>query len=182
MGIDRYIRWSDLTSKEKDFLKLQLPLSLLNFADPFIWYFKDLKTETYTWNAKLTHYLTSFGYTVDAHLFLKSADQKFHFQLHNGFNSRAYFPGFSASWIDFPLTEQFSLTTDLTLWAQPKGQRFNAKRNEMLAAGAAEISYKLRPKTQVYLGLNAKTPGWMAGEVFLDRSVSIWSGIRLSVF
>jgi hypothetical protein len=36
VGIDRYVKYSDLTGEEQDFLKKQAYLSLLNFIDPQI--------------------------------------------------------------------------------------------------------------------------------------------------
>ncbi len=35
---------------------------------------------------------------------------------------------------------------------------------------------------RLYLGLDAKTPGWMAGQAFLDRALTVWSGVRVGVF
>jgi hypothetical protein len=186
IGINRYITWSELSSKEQEFLRRQVYLSTLNLVDPFIWWFRDMHADLdghdVIWNAKLSHYLTSFGYTVNAHLFVKSAEQKFLFELHNGFNYKSYFPGITVSSIDYPLWNKWMLTTGATLWPQPKGQRFDQHSSEWLAAGNVEVGYQVDPRIQTYLGINAKTPGWMAGEVFLDRAVSVWTGVRVGVF
>jgi hypothetical protein len=185
-GIDRYIRWSDLNDNERDFLKRQMGLSYLNLIDPNLLGFNSFKSnwfgEEMRWNARLSHALTSFGYVVDAHLMLRWSDQKFHFKWHNGFNDRTYFPGLSLSWIDFPLTDKIALTLDATLWNQPRTQRYNAHGGEMLVAGGVELGYKFKPQARAYVGVEAKTPGWMMGQVFLDRAMTVWTGLRFGVF
>lgn len=186
VGIDRYIRWSDLSDQEKDFLKRQSSLALFNFVDPFLIGFNEFEANVFgheiKWNAKTTHFLTSFGYTVDAHLLVKTGVQKYHLQLHNGFNDRRYFPGFSFSWIDYPIADKVFLTSDFTLWAQPKAQRYNATENNWMVAGGLEVGYQWKPQTRIFVGLDAKTPGWMAGQVFIDRAVTGWSGVKIGVF
>ncbi len=186
VGLDRYIKYSDLTSHEQDFLKRQVPLSLLNLADPFLIGFNQFSATWFgrevTWNSRLSHQLTSFGYTVDAHLMVKWAAQKYHLRLHNGFNDKTYFPGLSLSWIDFPLSDKFSLTTDLTLWNQPGAQRFNSKGGEMLVAGGMELANHWNPDARFFLGIDAKTPGWITGQVFIDRAATAWTGYRAIVF
>ncbi|MGZ3723541.1 MAG: hypothetical protein ACXVA9_11450, partial [Bdellovibrionales bacterium] len=97
VGIKRYIRYSDLNDNERSFLRKNMMLSLLNFADPFLIGFDRFKANIFGrdifWNARLSHFITSFGYTVDANLFLRWEDKKFLLQLHNGFNTETYFPG-----------------------------------------------------------------------------------------
>lgn len=186
VGIDRYIRYSDLNNGERAFLKRQVGLSLLNFADPFLigrnefdarWFGEDVK-----WNARLSHQLTSFGYTVDAHGLFKWNQQKLHLRWHNGFNDKAYFPGLTVSWIDYPLHDRWFLTSDLTLWNQPRAQRYNARGGEMLVGGGTEVSYEFIKASRWYLGVEAKTPGWITGQVYVDRNVTVWSGARIGVF
>lgn len=183
IGIDRYIKWSDLNDNEQRFLKRQVALSALNFVDPFLIGFNQFTLgESLVWNARLSHQLTSFGYTVDAHLMAKWRGENFHLRLHNGFNDRVWFPGMTLSWIDHPLTDKISLTLDGTLWNQPRAQRYNATGGEMLVAGGAELAYSLAPMSRIFLGLEAKTPGWITGQVFIDRNVTLWTGYRFGVF
>lgn len=186
VGVDRYIRWDDLTRDEQTFLKRQVILSLLNFADPFLYGFDEFAGLAFgrelKWNVKLTHYLTSFGYTADVHALIKSGSYKFHLQWHNGMNNETYFPGLSLSWIDSPLSDRLFLTMDLTLWSQPKGQRFDSPATSMLVAGGVELGYQLQPRTRLYAGLEMKTPGWMAGQVFIDRATTVWTGLKMGLF
>jgi hypothetical protein len=186
VGIDRYIRYSDLDGREKVFLKRQASLSLLNFADPFLYGFNGWKFHAFgrewTWNARLSHFFTSFGYTVDANLFLKSKERKFLFTIHNGTNNETYFPGVSAEWIDHPLSERWKVSTGFTLWNQPRNQRVLAKGGEMLASANAKLKFEFSRVVEPFIGVEAKTPGWKAGDVFLERNVSVWTGLRANLF
>lgn len=182
VGYDRYIRWSDLNKNEQDFLRRQVALSFLNLADPFLIGFNEFRYGEYRWNSRLSHSLTSFGYVVDAHLMVRSAENKFHLRLHNGFNDRTYFPGMSLSWLDIPLIDKWSVTLDGTVWNQPRAQRYNAQGGETMVAGGVELGYHFQPAAKAYVGVNAKTPGWMMGEVFIDRATTLWTGLRIGVF
>lgn len=185
VGIDRYIRYSDLDGREKNFLEKQWIFSLLNFADPFIYGFRGWKTHAFgrewIWSARMSHFITSFGYTIDANLFLKSDERKFLFTWHNGVNNEMYAPGLTLEWIDHPLTERWSVSTYATLWNQPHAQRVLAKSGEMLAAGGVRVSYEFK-NVNPYVGVEGKTPGWRAGDVFLDRNVSVWTGLKANLF
>ena len=77
VGLDRYIRFSDLNEKEKSFLRLQARLSLFNLLDPFLFGFAGLEGEDARWNLRASHHLTSFGGVVNAHLFYKKGKDKF---------------------------------------------------------------------------------------------------------
>jgi hypothetical protein len=186
VGINRYIHYSDLSPEERRFLRLQGYLSVLNLADPYLiridrfhgaWFGRSVE-----WNARLSHELTSFGYTVDAGLFLRWADRQFLLRLHNGFNDVAYFPGFTLEWVDQPVGHGFSLTSHATLWNQPQGQYVLAKGGSLLAAGGVELDLRLNHDTRPYVGIEAKTPGWLAGNVFLDRDLTVWTGIKVGIF
>jgi hypothetical protein len=44
------------------------------------------------------------------------------------------------------------------------------------------VAYSWADRRSVYLGIDAKTPGWYAGNVFLDRNLSVFSGVKIGVF
>ncbi|MGE4132611.1 MAG: hypothetical protein AB7F86_13290 [Bdellovibrionales bacterium] len=186
VGIDRYIRYSDLSEAEKRFLGRQVYLSALNFVDPFLIGYDrfemSIGSRTISYVPRLSHQITSFGYVVDAHLMVQFGRHNMHFQLHNGFNDRVYFPGFSLKVIEFPLTGRLSLSPSLTIWNQPKRQRYNAKAGELLTAAGLEASYRHSDRLRTFIGVEAKSPGWMAGQVFVDRAWQTMVGARLNVF
>jgi hypothetical protein len=186
VGIDRYIKYSDLSNDEQKFLKLQTQLSLLNLIDPFLigrdHFHGHHNGSALIWNARLSHYLTSFGYTVDANLFLNYRSENYLVQLHNGFNDERYYPGLTIEHVRESLPwPKLSLTTTATIWTQPHGQDVKAKSEDLLLAGSAKLFYN-RPSISPYIGVNAKTPGWMAGNVYLEKNISFWTGIAADVF
>ncbi|MFV3408757.1 hypothetical protein ACNH6C_09135 [Bdellovibrio bacteriovorus] len=182
VGIKRYIKYSDLTSEEQNFLKLQASLSYFNFVDPFLFGFTDFKAGWGRWNFKFNHYLTSFGGTVDANLFLEMHKHKFLVTLHNGMTPKRYFPGMSLQWIDAQLTHHLFVTLGTTAWMQPKDQRYDAEDAEWLLDGNIEVALRTSDAFEYYVGYESKTPGWKAGNVYLDDNWSVWTGFRLGLF
>lgn len=187
IGINRYRKLSDLRENEKSFLRMQQYLSLLNLVDPFLYRQAEFDGSLFgkeaKWNARLAYFMTSFGYTVDAHLFLKVDGENFVGTLHNGFTDARYFPGLTVEWIDHKLPgDRFYLSQALTIWNQPKGQRLASTDGEILVDASVELSHRWTQRMSSYVGLEAKTPGWMAGNVFLDRNLTIWSGFRTLLF
>jgi hypothetical protein len=185
VGINRYISNSQLSSPEQTFLHNQQFLSLLNFADPFLYgrntwdghiFGTDVK-----WMANLAHSLTSFGYVVDGRVFLMHEAEKFLLTLHNGFGQHFY-PGLTAEWIEHPIGEGFGLTSSLTLWAQPKNQLFNADTDRILIDGSAIMYFHWTPLTTTYFGLEAKSPGWILTNPYLDANLAVWTGVKTTFF
>src|SRR6266849_2263160 len=75
VGINRYRKSTDMTPEEQAFLHRQGRLSLINFLDPNLVDFDGadvrLGSRTLTVNANAAHFLTSFGYAIDANIFLR---------------------------------------------------------------------------------------------------------------
>lgn len=185
VGINRYIDFSRLNDREQSYLKRNFALSFLNFADPFLIgkeYFRgSLFGRELKWNANLAHTLTSFGYTVDARLFLRDGDDKLLLTLHNGF-ARKYYPGLSAELIDQPVGDGFFVTMGLSLWPQPTDQRLDATKRQWMLDAMTQFSFQWTPFTFTYFGLQAKTPGWKMGDPYVDGNVSVWTGFKTSLF
>ena len=186
VGLDRYIKYSDLSDKEKEFLKRQSVLAYLNFADPFLLGYNDFQSRWFDkdvrWNLKLSHMLTSFGGTVDANLFLDIEGAQYLAIIHNGMTDTRYLPGITLKRIDMALSDYWSVTPSLTLWQQPDDQRIENTKHVTVVDAAAELAYKANTTMTYYLGLEAKNEGWIAGNVYLDNNVSTWAGFRATVF
>lgn len=185
VGVNRYIDNAKLSDRERRYLRRQFALSFLNFANPLIFGAEKFSGSFFgkemDWNASLGHSLTSFGYVVDANLFLRSGDEKYALTLHNGF-AQQYFPGLGLQMIDLPVGDGFFVTSGLTLWAQPKDQRLAAEKAQWLLDAMTQFSFQWTRQTFTYFGLQAKTPGWMLGDPYLDGNVSVWTGVRTSFF
>jgi len=185
VGINRYITNSQLTDRERRFLRRQFAFSFLNFVDPFLVGKDSFRSEFFgkewSWNANLAHSLTSFGYVIDARMFLKEGDEKYLLTLHNGFGLH-YYPGISVEMVDLPVGDGFFVSSALTVWTQPKAQRLDAQDRQWLFDLSTQFNFQWTRQTFTYFGVQAKTPGWMMGDPYLDGNVSVWTGFRTSFF
>jgi hypothetical protein len=44
------------------------------------------------------------------------------------------------------------------------------------------LQYDLRERTKLFLGLQAKTAGWQAGEEDIEKSWDVYAGFKQTVF
>lgn len=189
IGIDRYVKYSDLTDDEKRYLKLQAFLTWINFLSPQILTFKNqfefinpLNNNVAYWNFSLMHYLTSFGFTVDLNLFFQQNNVNLFFSYHNYFNYKNYFPGFDIELLDYPLklgNYQFNLTTEISLWLQPENQEFTTSKSQPGIFGSIKLEFPIPDHFGIIIEADGKTAGWKAGNVYLDSVFEIRTGIEV---
>jgi hypothetical protein len=190
VGIDRYIKPDDLTPSERHFLRIQGALSLLNLIDPPLFGRRPFTATSpvtgrpLEFQVGLRHLLTSFGYTVDANIFWKEDAANVFVILHSYFNRERYFPGAEAELLRYSVRvggRAVDITPRLAAWLQPDGQRF---RTAGAAAGVLG-SMRLEPgavrRLAPYLEIEAKTAGWVAGNVDLGSNVSLRLGVTASL-
>ncbi len=181
VGIDRYIDWSDLTPSEQKFLRRQRNLALLSFADPFLFVFSDrFQWSAVPWTANLRHYLTSFGYSIDANLFMRQPRYDVFATAHWYRNAHHAFPGLSVEWRGisapfFPESWHLSFTT--AAWRQPKAQRFDSADSATGGEFAARLDVPVTATWQTFIETDWKTAGWVAGNVYLNRNFSARVGV-----
>ena len=189
VGINRYITYADLTDTEKDFLKRQFSYSFLNLLNPMLYRFDSfISTEPFTrrsvrWNVGVRHHLTSFGYSIDFNVFAQGASQKALFIWHNYFNQHHYFPGAAVSVFDYPVQimhHNLLFTPSISIWLQPEGQAFATSRSRLGGFISGKLTVPWTQTSKAYVELEAKSAGWVAGNVYLDNNVStrigmIWS-------
>jgi hypothetical protein len=184
-GINRYVKASDLTPEEHDFLAMEGRLQLINFLDPNLlgingitvhnpWSGAELRM-----NASASHYLTSFGHTVDVNLFMQQDATNLFVVLHRFTNGARSFPGVEAQLIDVPMSIAglpLDVSPRVALWQQPEDQGFRTTRAQV--GGLASL--RIRPLTvsrfAPYVEVEGKTAGWVAGNVNLERNVSVRVG------
>ncbi len=182
VGIDRAIKLSDLTTEEVRYLKKQRDLSLLNMAGLFLMKphkVKPLGGDEYVFKVRPTHYLTSFGYTVNADFLLKSADLKFFFSLQNQFNDDHYFLGVDMELVNYPYRffgREVAVTPRLSVWSQPEDQNFRTSQSDIGGLVSVKTSLPLKKGWSTYFELEGKTKGWVAGNVYLDDNISARTG------
>lgn len=187
LGINRYIHFSDLNEKEQKFLKWQATLSFFNFLDPQMYRVRDFHAEIdgedLRWTVSFRHYLTSFGGTVDTNLFLAFREEQYLVTWHSGMTDTRYLPGVTLKWVETALPwSSFFLTSSATLWQQPRDQRVEESSDDTVVDASVELSYRQDRNWSYYAGIEAKTAGWIAGNVYTDANTSAWLGLRASMF
>lgn len=185
-GIDRYIKYSDLTDSEKKYLKKTGWLTLLNFVSPQMFGFekftlnRTLNGESYI-NFMMLHHLTSFGNDLILSLMYKKSDLNFETSLHCYNNEKNYFPGIEIALRRFPISVfNTEVYTDYRIMAysQPEDQRFRENNGEPGGLIGAGLSVPLIDKAfEFFIEGDAKSDGWIEGNLYLGDSLQIRSGI-----
>jgi len=191
VGIKRYIKFDDLTPAEQDYLKTNFKLSLLNLANPFLYRLNGFTATNpidhhpFRWNATLRHHLTSFGYTVDANFFYEQNPVNAVAIFHHYFNKDHFFPGLELAVIRLPISvfhQPVALSARSAVWLQPKDQQFYTNDSELGGVATVKLNYTLLGPWETFIELEAKTPGWLAGNVYLGDNFSVRLGLAAKLF
>ena len=185
-GYRRYLASSDLTGAERDYLRLQAVLSLLNFASPQYWGPDWLPWDLpgsgrgMLWNAGLVHHLTPFGYSLGGDLFLKRGKWAWVLGVQGYVNSDWVSPGISGQLFRYPLQvgrQVVCLTGEASAWLQPEDLRFDAPG--MLPGGSmlAGLALPFAGGIELWAEVDAKSEGWVPGNVYLDPAVQARAGL-----
>jgi hypothetical protein len=180
-GIQRYRSRADLTDEEKDFLKLQGKLTLLNFVDPFLFHHTRWQTcdqpGCLSWNANLRHHLTSFGYTIDSNWFFQWDDFDVFASLHNYRNGLRWFPGLEVELSRYALTPSLDLSVRGMVWEQPKHLVFRTRTGEFGGLVGTKLDYSLSSIWKTFVSVEGKSAGWVAGIPYQDKNLSSSTGV-----
>ncbi len=191
VGIKRYIKYSDLTDEEQDYLETNFKLSFLNLVDPFLFNYKSFSAfnpfnkRPLQWNATLRHHLTSFGYSLDANLFLKQGSVNAMLILHNYFNKDHHFPGLEFALYRLPVGifgKRLHFSVRTSVWSQPKDQQFYTAESELGGLVAVKLNFPWNRTMETYLEIESKNDGWVAGNVYLEDNTSLRLGLAARIF
>ena len=185
VGIDRYVKRSDLTPEERRYLRRQGRLQLLNLVDPFLY---GLNGGVSLGSAKaplrvnvgMAHFLTSFGHTVDMNVLVRRGDLSAALTLHAYENDVRMFPGMDLELVDLPVAvrgRSLAVSARAGLWMQPDGQRFRTRDGAPGALGAVRVRTALSRRVGAFAELAAKSAGWVAGNPYLNGGTAIRMGI-----
>jgi len=155
VGIRRYIRESDLTDAERSYLRRQGRLSLINLVDPYLFDYYGGR-----FNLTASHLLTPFGYSIDGNVFLRNP--KLFVTVHDYVNHERNPPG-----VDATFDERFRVA----LWRQPDHLQFRDRGGRLGGLVSARAH-----RGKWFAELEAKSAGWVEGNVHLDKSVSVRAG------
>lgn len=188
VGIKRYIRPSDMTLEEQRYLKKQGWGQLINYANPAIFAYDDFvlshdSTSMTTGSASLHRYLTSFGAETGLNLYYKQKGISWLFTYHHYQNYKSNFPGAEIE-VRGKSIQLGTITLPITLrvmaWLQPHGQSFRSKAAQAGGLVGATIQYPFAHRWRLYGCTEAKTEGWVAGNVYLGPNISLRCGMQLA--
>ncbi len=187
-GFDRYLLYSDLSANERGYLRLQAGLSLLNLVSPQMIGRDWLPGENpwggqaFLWNFGLMHHLTPFGYDVGGDFLVRRGKWSWVFTAQGLVNGEMLLPGLGGELYRYPLmagsTEVF-VTCGASAWLQPEDQLYQT--TSVLPGASAKIgaAVPLRWSLELFGEADAKTAGWVAGNVYLDAALQARAGLQL---
>jgi hypothetical protein len=187
VGIDRYRTYSQQSPSEQKYLRQQTWLSLLNFADPALIGFRRFVVESpfnekpMAFNVALRHLPTAFGYDMRADVLAQQGQTNVAIAVHAYFNHQRYFPGLEAELLRRPFGRLLA-SSRLSLWLQPEAQRFESTSSRPGALASLRATWAGWRAIQPYVEMEAKTAGWVAGNVYLDRNVAGRVGLSGRLF
>jgi len=189
-GINRYITHAELTPAQQSFLRQEFYLSLTSLLDPLLFGYPGITLgrsgpgstsrpglgEPITANANVRPYLTSFGHSVNFNFMFKQGRKALFVSLLSQQNRVAWFPGLDVQVVGLPLGSSDRspcFSPRLMLWTQPHGQAFTTTAASPGGLVSAEIDWPLCRSFRVGAQVEAKTSGWVAGNVALGPAVDV---------
>ena len=180
-GIDRYIKPSDLTVQELNYLKIQGYLQLTNLINPMLFGINELKIKGKQYNFALSHYLTSFGYDLSFSLFSNNKHKTI-YTAHLYRNRKLYLPGIEAELYRKTFTfgnMQGQISGRINLWLQPENLIFYDTKYTPGSSVNFELAInKVFKQWKPYFSISAKTKGWEAGSLYQTQGIFFNTGIK----
>jgi len=192
VGIRRYTRTSDLTAEEKDYITKQSKLHFLNLVSPQMFGWKQWTVTSPTTgralglNGSLAHYLTPFGHAVKLNLFMKTmiketpfGTQGLYFAWQQNFNKAKSTPQIEIEHRPLMLkVSAWGLGARVMAWLQPRGQDFFADSAEAGGLLGVKLMHRGMLGVQPWFEAEAKSSGWVAGQVDLGRTYALRAGVE----
>lgn len=179
-GIDRYVKFSDLSYREQRLLRTVRWLSLAALADPFLWFEDGWGTPGRRGSGNLAFYLTSFGWTLDQNLFMAAGSRNLIVTLHQQANGARWMPGADVELWRLPVAiggRAAWLTLAGGVWLQPEDQRWAQARAVPGGRVGAALAVPVWSALELELAAGYKTAGWVAGNAALEPSLDARAGI-----
>jgi hypothetical protein len=187
-GFDRYLMNADLSRDERDFLKVQSGLSLLNlvagqnFGWDWLTGINPFTGQGYLWNFGLTHHLTPFGYAVGGEFMARQGRANWVFTAQADANASLVLPCLGAQLFRYPLAigrEPVFLSLAASAWLQPRDLRFRDESFLPGAYGLLGAAFPLGPDLEFFAEGDLKTAGWVPGVVYLGPAAEGRAGVQI---
>ena len=176
-GVNRRVGFSDLSPEAQDYLKKQKNLSLLNFANPAIFFINRIRiSEDFSFNFFLQYAPTYFGNSTALYLPLKyrQYDLLFAFHNYNNFHHSGF--GVELGIYNYEFSDKFSSGLNLSGWSQPTS--FFSDEKQFGGAATVDVNYEFWRNFSAYLSLTGKSDGWSIGNPYLESNISFQAGIK----
>ena len=190
IGINRYIKTTQLNTDELNYLRKQGNLAFINLASPMLLGFqkiaiyKDDHERIFYINFAARHYLTSFGNDICLQFFYQKKNQNWLCTLHNYNNYSHHFIGLEAENYlkEIKIGKRNSyLSTRAMLWTQPHNQEFMSSKSAFGGLVEAKYNYPIYKNFFGNIAFTAKTNGWVAGNEFLNANISSRMGVAMLI-
>ncbi len=189
VGINRYIKRSQLNHDELSYLKLHGYLQFINFINPMTLFHtsytlqeKENGDDTRA-NLYFNHWLSPFGFDISTTGLLHYDQHNYALSIHNYANYYKWFPGIEIETYNYLLGEgklkrPIPVSARAMLWLQPEDQLFFAKHGAFGGFIETKIHYPFNKHFQPYISVSAKSNGWVQGNVYLEKNISGEFGLR----
>jgi hypothetical protein len=186
VGIDRYRSEADFSARERRYLQRQARLSWLNLANPqliglYSFALGSVEGLPLSFNASVQHVMAPFGYSLALNLFGKAGPYNAFAQLRAYVSDSLLLPGLSVELLRYPLRWAV-LSPRVRLWLQPREQRFFASSAAPGGALELRLNVPLFGDFELYVEGQAKSAGWVPGNVFLGPSLNLRTGFEAFAF
>lgn len=182
-GVDRYRSWEDLDADERGFLERQALLGLLDLLNPHLYGIDGfaLPGEGARWIAQAGYMPTPWGYQFELRGGLRLPGLRLGAELHGGVAEAGLFPGVDVAWRDIPVGGRVALDVGVGGWLQPADLRWDASERAPGGRVWTDARVRLTPWLWLQPGVEAKSEGFVAGNVHLDPAVTGRLAVRVRV-
>jgi len=181
-GINRYITYDMIGDDGVAYLKKMSRREWINAISPMMFGIRRIplfKTKAGRWYGNFAgrHYLTSFGDDISLDLMFETPMLNFIVAPHVYSNYVKSFPGMEIAVEDKKfLNDRLRVSGSAQLWSQP--EEFTTTKGKFGGLLSANVSYLFAHRWEAYGELTGKTDGWVAGNVYLDKNLSVRAGVR----
>lgn len=185
-GYDRYIKGSDLTDEQLNWLTKQYKLSRLNLISPMNFFISSIKIKKLSdgsylkGNFSVRYYPTSFGNQVGIDLMVKYKKWNLFASPHLNQNFQNNFPGLDFAVIDYPLKyrdEDLSVSVYATTDFQPESDGFFSNKGVFVGSLKSTVKWQFNKWLYTSLSASAKSKGWIKGNPFMGNNVGASMGL-----
>jgi hypothetical protein len=185
-GINRYKSAVDLTSEELHYLKKVGRLMYLNFISPMTIGINRIRFGKGKYaNFAVQTFINGFGYDINPEVYLKTPMHNVYFGVHSYHNYKKSFLGIEAGTYLSKITiakKELKYDSRFMLWSQPRLQEFKTSSAEFGFLAQAKIYYPIHNWLNAYMDIEGKTDGWVSGNPFLKKNISVRIGCSINIF